>query len=302
MTEFLITAFGCDRFQRFKRLTWIHCHMMATNGQITQWHQANRAGWNQGAEAYEADLEDRIAFLRSGGQNFCTPELDFLTDLDKWCHRAIHLQCAGGTDTLSLWNRGAREVVGIDISDRMIAVAQKKSEALNAPTTWHCCDVLDAPTELDGTADLVYTGKGALCWIMDIDAWALVVVRLLKPGGRLYLFEGHPISELWTFEGEKYELDPEYGEYFSEQPVASSGWPSTYIGDLGMPDKVHAIKYERVWRMDQIINAILDSGLRIVRYEEHPELFWDRYPNMAPEMIRRLPQTFSLLAERTKLL
>jgi|CXWL01.1.fsa_nt_gi 2-polyprenyl-3-methyl-5-hydroxy-6-metoxy-1,4-benzoquinol methylase len=94
--------------------------------------QANRAGWNEGAQSYEEGIEERIEFLREGGQNFCTPELEFLIDLDKWCNRAIHLQCAGGTDTLSLWNRGAKEAIGIDISDRMIEVARKKSEAIGA--------------------------------------------------------------------------------------------------------------------------------------------------------------------------
>lgn len=269
---------------------------MATKEEITTLHQSNRAGWNEGAEAYEAGIEERIEFLRSGGQNFCAPELEFLTDLESWCHRAIHLQCAGGTDTLSLWNRGAREVVGVDISERMINVAKNKSNALNAPARWFCCDVLETPTELNSTADLVYTGRGALCWIMDINAWAHVVARLLKPGGRLYLFEGHPISELWTLEDVRYEPDPDYGDYFNENPIISSGWPSTYIGDLGKPEEQHATKYERCWRMDQIINAVLDSGLRLDRLKEHPELYWDRFPKMAPEMIRRLPQTFSLLA------
>ena len=37
---------------------------------IDEIHQANRAGWNQGAEAYEADLVDRVEFLRAGGKEF----------------------------------------------------------------------------------------------------------------------------------------------------------------------------------------------------------------------------------------
>ena len=271
---------------------------MPSSKEIQKLHQANRAGWNEGAEAYEADVEERIAFLRGGGQNFCPPELEFLTDLDKWCHRAVHLQCAGGTDTLSLWNRGAKEVIGIDISDRMIAVARRKSEALSAPAKWFCTDVLEAPKELDGTADLVYTGRGALCWIMNLDLWAGVVARLLRPGGKLYIFEGHPVSDLWTLEDDHYVLDAEYGHYFNDGPIASSGWPSTYIGDLDRPIEEHATKYERVWRMDQIVNAVLDAGLRLVRLKEHPDLYWDRFPNMPPDLVRRLPQTFSLLAER----
>ncbi len=265
---------------------------------IRKLHEGNRAGWNEGAEAYEADNEAAIEFLRAGGQNFCPPELAYLDRLDEWCQRAIHLQCAGGKDTLSLWNRGAHEVIGVDISDRMIACARARSGALNAPATWHRCDILDTPGELDGTADLVYTGRGAICWIMDLDAWAGVVARLLKPGGKLYVFDGHPVSDLWTMEDETYELDPDYGDYFQDRVIDSSGWPSTYIGDLGKAAEEHATKYEKVWRTDQIINAIIGSGLKLLRFEEHPDLFWDRFPKMDPDLVRRTPQTFSLLAER----
>ncbi len=272
---------------------------MNLDSNIHNLHQANRAGWNEGAQSYEEGIEERIEFLRGGGQNFCAPEMKFLIDLDQWCNRAIHLQSAGGTDTLSLWNRGAKEVIGIDISDRMIEVARKKSDALGAPATWIRSDILEVPSSLDATADLVYTGRGALCWIMDIEAWARVVARLLRFGGKAYIFEGHPVSDLWTMEDDHYVLDPEYGDYFSEEPVASFGWPTTYIGDLGKPVEEHATKYERIWRMDQIIMAILNAGLKIEAFKEHPDLYWDRFPNMPPDLIRRLPQTFSLVASKT---
>ena len=112
---------------------------------VSQKHQQNRAAWNEAANQYEAELEERIAFLKAGGKNLMAPELPYLRDLDKWCNRAIHVQCAGGTDTLSLWNQGAKEVVGIDISDTMIAVARRKSDALGAPARWYRCDILDSP-------------------------------------------------------------------------------------------------------------------------------------------------------------
>jgi SAM-dependent methyltransferase len=266
--------------------------------QIEEIHQANRAGWNQGAEAYEADLKERIDFLRAGGTNFCPPEYAFLSGLKDWCGRAIHLQCAGGTDTLSLWNLGAGEVVGVDISEGMLAVARQKSDALGAPATWVHSDVLSTPASLDGTADLVYTGRGALCWLMDLSAWARVVARLLKPGGRLYVFEGHPVSNLFKLESDHFELDPEYGDYFKKDPIADAGWPSTYIGDLGKAKAEHAVKYERLWTLGDVVNSVIDAGLVLERLEEHPDSFWPSHPNIAPELLRRVPQTFSLLASR----
>ena len=151
---------------------------------IEKYHQDNAAAWNVTAAIYERDELSDIEMLRSGGTSLMSQEQAALGDLAGWCQRAIHLQCAGGIDTLSLLRQGAQEVTGIDISPRMIASARRKTAALpawGARATWYCCDVLAAPSELDGTADLVHTGRGALCWMMDLDAWAHTVYRLLKP-------------------------------------------------------------------------------------------------------------------------
>ncbi len=267
------------------------------NDDVRRHHESNREAWNQGAAAYEKEVQSDIEFLRNGGINICPPERKFLHDLDRWCGRAIHLQCAGGRDTLSLWNLGAREVIGIDISERMIACAQAKATALGAPATFVRSDILDSPESLNGTADLVYTGRGALCWIMDLEAWAKTIYRLLKPGGRLYVFEGHPFSELWDMSASDFRLDKEYGDYFQPGLLVSSDWPSTYIGDEA---DGNATKYERQWQLGQVINAVIDSGLQLKRIEEHPDPFWERFPNLDPDMERRIPQTFSLLAERSE--
>ena len=43
-----------------------------------------------------------------------------------------------------------------------------------------------------GSFDLVYTGIGALCWLPSVRQWARVVAALLRPGGRLFIRDGHP--------------------------------------------------------------------------------------------------------------
>jgi SAM-dependent methyltransferase len=240
-----------------------------------------------------------VAFLAAGGKAFHDPEWTYLHDLANWCQRAIHLQCAGGLDTLSLWKHGAAEVVGIDISERMIACARQKALLLGAPASWYCCDVLETPQELNGTADLVYTGKGALLWIMDIDRWAQVVARLLKPQGRLYLYEGHPLTWVWDMSAGEYRLDPHYGDYFSTAIAEEQGWPAQYIPQAYLPPKEkQARSYERQWTLGQVVTALAEAGLRIARLEEHPDPYWNQFPILAEDLVRRLPQTYSLLASK----
>src|SRR5260221_6159892 len=168
----------------------------AERADIPAMHGANRAAWDEAAERYERWLPEAIELIRSGGTTLLPPELELIGDLHGRCRRAIHLQCAAGRDTLSLWNLGADEVVGVDYSPRMLKLAEELTRAVGAPARWIESDVLDTPHELDGTADLLYTGRGSLIWLQDLDAWAAVLQRLLSPTGRLVLFEGPPAAWL----------------------------------------------------------------------------------------------------------
>jgi len=263
-----------------------------------QRHNETGMTWDVTAAIYERDEADDLAMLRSGGDSFLPPERRFLEGLDSWCQRAIHLQCAGGTDTLSLWNLGAAEVVGVDISEKMIAVAQRKTEALNAPARWYCADILDTPHELNGTADLVYTGRGALPWMMDIRVWAEVVAGLLKPGGKLYVFEGHPLDWVWDMDAATYQFSAQTGDYFADIVATDRGWPMFSMAVQEHPDKDQLHVHERQWTLGAVMNSLVAAGLQLVCFEEYPLLFWNQFPNLPNDLSRRLPHTFSLLMEK----
>jgi SAM-dependent methyltransferase len=268
--------------------------------QIRAWHESNRKGWNEGAIHYTAGIADAIEFLRSGKSNLHPVErrnLEKLGKLGEWCKFAVHLQCASGKDTLSLLNEGVERVAGVDISDRHIENARQISAALNAPADWYRCDILETPAELDGTADLVYTGRGAICWLHDLDAWGRVVYRLLKPGGVLHLYDSHPID--WLFDPEASELRYSGTSYFGTVE-SSLGWPDTYIGDsTGIPLEQQTRKYERLWTLADIFNAVRSAGLVVDYLGEHPENYWDSNPNLKPEHQGKIPLTFSLMAHKS---
>ncbi len=261
-------------------------------------HQQTGIAWNVTAAIYERDEADDLTLLRSGGNSMLPAEQRFLQGLDAWCVRAVHLQCAGGTDTLSLWNLGATEVVGVDISEKMIAVAQRKSAALNVPARWFCSDVLATPHELDGSADLVYTGKGALPWMMDIHAWATVVARLLKSGGKLYIFEGHPLDWVWDMQAVTYQFSAQTGNYFDETVATDRGWPMFSDAIVEHPNKDLLHVHERQWTVGAVLNSLVTAGLQLECFEEYPDLFWNQFPNLPADLARRLPHTFSLLMRK----
>jgi 2-polyprenyl-3-methyl-5-hydroxy-6-metoxy-1,4-benzoquinol methylase len=106
----------------------------------------------------------------------------------------VHLQCHIGTDTLSLSRLGARSVTGLDFSAPALAAAAQLASECGARIDYVESELYDAVSALGAERfDLVYTGIGALCWLPDIRRWAHVVAKLLRPGGRLFIREGHPV-------------------------------------------------------------------------------------------------------------
>lgn len=270
-------------------------HPPKDENEVRARHESNRATWNEGAIEYTAELDEAIAFLKAGKSNVHPIERANLGDLRAWCKTAIHLQCASGRDTLSLWNEGVERVIGVDISDVHIENARKMSAALNAPAEWYRCDVLDTPHELDGSADLVYTGRGALCWLQDLNAWADVVYRLLKPGGIFHIFEGHPITWLFDMEAEEYIYS---GINYFQHYESSQGWPTTYIGELEIPVEKQSLKHESLWTLADVFTALRRTGLIIEKLGEYPDAYWEEFPRLKPELRGKIPNTFAIMARK----
>jgi SAM-dependent methyltransferase len=263
---------------------------------VAAMHAANRAAWDEAAERYEGWFDEAVELIRSGGSNLFGVEMDRIGDLRGRCRRAIHLQCAGGRDTLSLWNLGADEVVGVDFSPRMLDLARRLTAATGAPARWIESDVLSTPHELDGTADLLYTGRGSLMWLQDLDAWAAVVVRLLAPDGRFVLFEGHPVEWLFDVGDDGRWVATEY-DYFGGVE-ASKGWAPEYIDHLSLDDADQSWKFARSWTLGEVVTALARAGLAIDELAEHPVDWWAGHRDALPEERGRIPLSFSIVGRR----
>ena len=264
-------------------------------------HAANRAAWDEAAERYEGWFDEAVALIRAGGSNLFGVEHDLIGDLraahgGAGANRAIHLQCAGGRDTLSLWNSGAREVVGVDISPRMLELARRLGAATGAPATWIESDVLDVPHELDGTGDLIYTGRGAIIWLHDLDGWAAVLHRLLAPEGRLVIFDGHPAEWLFDADADGRLVATDY-DYFGGAE-ASQGWAPEYIDRLSVAEDDQSWKFARAWTLGEIVTALVGAGLRLERLVEVPVDWWSGHRDLRPEDRGRIPLSFGIVATR----
>jgi ubiquinone/menaquinone biosynthesis C-methylase UbiE len=88
------------------------------------------------------------------------------------------------------------EIVGIDISPRMIERAAKRAEAYEGRLELHVMDVHELPFE-PGSFDQVFTSC-TFCSVPEPVAGLRALHRVLKPGGELRMFE-HTGSRYFPF-------------------------------------------------------------------------------------------------------
>ncbi len=154
----------------------------------------NRANWDERAPAHAASVAyalERFVEDPSFVSKVVAFDRKYLGDVSGI--DGVHLQCHIGTDTISLARLGAR-MAGLDFSPASLEQARRLAEVTGTPVRFVESDVYRALDVLPaGSFDLVYTGIGALCWLPDISRWAQVVAGLLRPGGRLFIRDGHPM-------------------------------------------------------------------------------------------------------------
>jgi SAM-dependent methyltransferase len=213
--------------------------------------------------------------------------------------KAIHLQCSHGLDALSLLNLGYRDVVGLDFSSAMLELARAKSDRLGWSAQWIQCDVMDPPEQLADAFDLVYTGKGALPWISDITRWANVVAGLLRPGGYLFVYEGHPLDWIWDPEADSHRVHTGR-RYFDSEAKPNEDFPARAVERFVTSGEMVPVAWEYHWTLGQIVSSVVQAGLRLESLTVYDEHYWPRLTNISKDEHERVPHTFSLLARAPK--
>ena len=275
---------------------------------MTDYRAVNRASWDERAPAHAASPDYRVArfaedpsFL-SEVVRFDRPLLGDISGV-----RGVHLQCHIGTDTISLARLGAT-MTGLDFSAAALAEARRLAARIGAGVEFVEADVYDAATVLGaGQFDLVFTGIGALCWLPSIRRWADVVAGLLRPGGRLFLREGHPM--LWSLADVRPDgllvVDAPYFER-AEPTIWDEG--GTYVET----DVIftHNVTHEWNHGLGEIVTALQDAGMDLTGLVENDSAPWEALPGQMErddggewrlaDRPWRLPCTYTLQAVKRR--
>jgi len=278
-------------------------------------HEQNRKSWNAATRAHNQHKGDQAAFFRKGGDTLFPDEVELLGSLEG--RSLLHLQCNAGQDSLSLAHRGAN-VVGVDICDEAIEFARRLSKDSGIPAEFHRANLVDwlrAAKQRGQTFDLIFASYGVMPWMSDLSAWADGLSGLLADGGRFVLVEFHPVLGMFDEElrhvypyssaGHPVEFEG-VGDYVaaSETGLLHGATP----GQATEPFENPHVDFEFFWGVGEIINALLQAGLRLAQFKEYDYINgYKSYSRMTPiegnrfvlpEDVAPFPLMYGLVCEK----
>jgi SAM-dependent methyltransferase len=270
------------------------------------WRRANRAHWDERTALHLGPRGYDLSALRAGRGTLNAIEEDELGPVAG--KRILHLQCHFGADTLTLAQRGAAEIVGLDFSPAAIAAARNLARELGLAdrASFVEADLYRAREAIPQPHgfDLVFVTWGALTWLPDVRGWAEIVAAMLRPGGSLYLAEGHPAALILDDAAASADGMPGFdAPYFSDEPIVEQATDDYVAGEAHY---ANATNYVWIHPLGKLVSALIDAGMRLDWLHEHDAVTWRMFRILAEDergLYRWpgkpwLPLAFSLSATR----
>ena len=188
--------------------------------------------------------------------------------------RVLDLGCGMGEHCKDYIKRGAKRVVGVDISEKMLEVARKENSDenilyLNIP--------MEDISSIDEKFDVVISSL-AMHYIEDFDGVVKAVYSLLDKGGIFLFSQENPMntcysggSSRWTLDENGVKIHANIANYCVEKR-----FDSTWFVD-GVQ------KYHRMF--STIVNTLADAGFKIVKMAE---------PYPSEELVKKYPEYYDL--------
>lgn len=255
--------------------------------------ETNRRMWNQTAgvhaKAYVDQLLERIK--APDFTTFDEVERRLFKEIGLSGKAVVQLACNNGRELISVKRAGADRCVGFDISEAFIEQGKQLAEAAGVEIELIRTSVYDIPAEFRGQFDLVYITVGVFGWLHDLDAFFVVVSSLLKPDGQLFIYEMHPILNM--FEAEN-GLEIE-SSYFWTEPIFTEQ-DSDYF------DPSQVVKAESYWfphRLSDVVGGCIDHGLTLTHFREYDHDISMVYADFE-KFEKKPPLSYSLIARKTR--
>lgn len=226
---------------------------------------ANKQWWNDVAPIHWRSKLYDVNGFKNGRTSLISVEQEEVGDVKG--KSLLHLMCHFGMDTLS-WAKKGATTTGVDFSEDSIKLARKLSRKISVPSEFICSNIYDLPKVLDNKFDIVFTSYGVLCWIADLKRWAKIINHFLKEGGMFYIVELHPFTSILSHDFKLYYKYFDKGPYIDDSSGTYTDWNANVKG----------FTYEWSYTLSDVINVLINEGLKIEFVHEFPFTMYDQFP------------------------
>jgi len=256
----------------------------------------NKAAWeeafdhrhqNWGDENYKRLKSEKLPFFNAGLR-------EELLKTDFTNKSVAQFCCNNGREILSLMQLGAKNGVGFDIAENIIAQAKdtaKMADIINCE--FEACNILDIPAKYHNSFDFIFFTIGAITWFEDLTLLFAKVSKCLKNNGLLLINDFHPFENMLPlpeddcFDGN--DLNRFAYSYFRKEPWIENngmGYISVSYSSKTFTSFSHT--------MSGIINALSANGMKTIKLKEYDYDIGltDVYDG------KGFPLSFTLLAEK----
>ena len=253
----------------------------------------NRAAWDasavhHGTGAYWDELV--AGFADPAYSRFDATFTDALKAAGIEGAKAVQIGCNNGRETLSACAIGAAHCLGIDQSTAFLIQAATLRDVSGHNATFLEADIYALPADVPRNFDIAFITIGVLNWMPDLPRFFTAVANLLRSGGRLVIYETHPVLEMFDPEADD-PMRPAFS-YFRTLPFIETA-AITYDGST-QDDGPESHWF--IHTLGAIVQASLDAGLTLTRLEEFPhsirEVDYDIYHGQEAQV----PMSFLLSA------
>jgi SAM-dependent methyltransferase len=212
----------------------------------------NRQSWNGGAARYAAEFhnDEKINIILNNPASAFHHTTWALINaaLPSLKGKRVCVPSSGDNHAVFAFARLGARVTSCDISENQLANAEIAAKRHGLDIEFIQADTMTLESVPSDTYDFVYTSNGVHVWINDLPGMYRAVHRIMKPGAVYIMYEIHPFCR--PFDGNNLEQLTVIKPYSSTGPFESD------------------IEVTFGWRIQDIVNAMLDAGLILRHMEE----------------------------------
>ena len=188
--------------------------------------------------------------------------------------KVLDLGCGSGERCIDYLKKGAASVTGVDISEKMLAVAEAEN---NDPRITYLKMPMEEIGSIDDEFDVVISSL-AFHYVEDFGGVVANVYRLLRDGGIFLFSQEHPLATCYSGKGDRWTRDENGKKLYAN--IAD------YCVERRNDSTWFVEGVQRYHRMfSTIVNTLCDAGFRIVKMAE---------PYPTEELVKKYPEYYDL--------